>query len=234
MKFKIDPQIFARFPGIRIGVLILQGIDNGKGQQGALKILREEEKKQNSLLQGVDFGTLPETAGWRPIYEAFGSKPRDYRSSVEALLRRVRAGSGSLPSINPLVDLYNYISIHYYLPVGAEDLGKVVGDIKLTYAKGNESGKYIGGVEEETCYSGEVIYRDQEGFICRRWNWREADRTKIDENTKNAVLVIEALPVVSDEKLMSVLGEAKRLIEEQLGGRAMQKVLSVNDPEIEV
>lgn len=123
MKFKVDPQILAKFPGVRIGVLVLKGIDNTKNKEKIAALLKEEEKKQNTL-------------------------PSDFRSSIEALLRRVRTGN-PLPQINPLVDIYNYLSIHCYVPIGAEDLDKIVGDIELTFAKGDERGKYIGAEEEE-------------------------------------------------------------------------------------
>lgn len=233
MKFKVEPKIFEKFPGVRIGVLVILGMDNSKNKEEVAELLRREEKRQNQILQTVDFGTLPETARWRKIYEQFGSKPRDFRSSVEALLKRVRTGN-PVPSINPLVDLYNYLSIRYYLPAGAEDLDKVVGDIKLTFAKGVERGRCIGSEEIDTCYPGEIIYKDNKGFICRRWNWREANRTKIDEATQNAALVLEALPVVSEEKFKEALKEARELVGELLGGEVVSIALTQNVPVMEV
>lgn len=233
MKFKVDPKIFEKFPGVRIGVLVLLGIDNTKNKDKILSLLREEEKKQNQLLQTVDFGLLPETAGWRRIYQEFGSKPRDFRSSVESLLRRVRTGN-PLPKINPLVDLGNYISIHFYVTVGVEDLDKVAGDIELTFAQGNESGRYLGGEGEETCYPGEVIYKDDAGFICRRWNWREGERTMVEESTKNAVLVLEALPEISEKKFEEVPREVEQVLKDLLGGEIMLKILSKDRLEMEI
>jgi len=232
MKFKVDQKIFAKWPEVRIGVLVILGMDNTKNGDKVLALLREEEKKQNQILQTVDFGALPETAEWRQVYEQFSSKPRDFRSSVESLLRRVRTNN-PLPSINPLVDLYNYLSIKHYLPAGAEDLDKVVGDIELTFATGEEKGKYIGAETEENCYPGEVIYKDDQGFICRRWNWREGDRTKIEATTRNAVLVQEALPAVSEEKFNQALSEAKSLVENFLSGSTIVKILRENALELE-
>ena len=233
MKFKIDCRVFEKFPGVRIGVLALKNFDNTKNKEKIISLLREEEKIQNQLLQGVEFGKLAQTVGWRQIYRDFGSKPGDYYSSIEALLRRVRSGS-QLPHINPLVDLYNYLSIHHYLPVGAEDLAKIQGDVDLTFAKGDEKGRQIGEEKEETCYPGEVIYKDEIGFICRRWNWREADRTKIEENTKNAVLVLEVLPEIGDEKLVLALKEAVDLTKELLGAEITAKILSADQLEMEI
>lgn len=233
MKFKVDPKIFEKFPGVRIGVLSLTGLDNTRSKEQILNLLRTKESRQNSRLLNADFGVLPETVGWRKIYEQFGSKPRDFRSSIESLLRRVKTGN-PLPQINPLVDLYNYLSIHYYLPAGAEDLDKIVGDVELMFAKGEEKGKYIGGEAEESCYPGEIIYKDDMGFICRRWNWREGERTMIEETTKNAVLVLEALPIISGEKFSEALVEAERLVKDLLGGEISLKILSKDELEVEI
>ena len=73
-----------------------------------------------------------------------------------------------------------------------------------------------------------MIYKDDKGFICRRWNWREADRTKIEKDTKNAILVFEAMPAVSEEKLKKVLAEARELILQFLGGETKEFILKTN------
>ena len=211
----------------------MRGIDNTKNKDRILELLKKEEKKQNEILQTVDFGVLPETAGWRKIYDQFGSKPRDFRSSVEALLRRVRTGN-PLPQINSLVDLGNYISIHFYLTVGVEDLDKIVGDLELGFAEGNERGRYLGSEGEETCYPGEVIYKDEVGFICRRWNWREGERTIVEDYTKNAVMVLEVLPETEEKRFNEILTETEQLAKDLLGGQITLKILSESQLEMEI
>lgn len=233
MKFEVDPKIFDKWPGVKIGVAVLTGIDNGGHNGEILRLLRNEEAKTKGELLGVDFNQMTEVAVWKEVYKGFGSNPHDFRSSVEALLRRVRAGN-PLPQINDLVDLYNYLSIKYYLPIGAEDLDKTSGDIRLAFSDGTEKGIYIGSEAEDVCGIGEVIYKDDLGFICRRWNWREADRTKIEETTKNAVLVIEAMPPVTEEKLKLALEEGIELIKKYLGGETRKLVLSSSSPVFEL
>ncbi len=233
MKFSVDPMIFEKFPGVVIGVVAITSINNTGHNEELLKLLRAEEARQKELLKDVELGSLHEVSAWRQIYKDFGSGGKDYRSSVESLLRRARGGQKPLPQINNLVDLYNYISLKYRLPSGAEDLDKVVGDISLTFAKGDEKGVALGKSEEESCYSGEVIYKDGEGFICRRWNWREADRTKIDEHTKNAVLVIEKVVQVGDDVLGVALSEVKSLIGSYLSATCQVFQLSSIKQEVE-
>lgn len=231
MKFSIDPNIFQTFPGVSIGVLIVNDIVHDRNVDEIIHLLRQEEAKQKDVLNGVELGALPEIDAWREIYKKFGSNPHDFRSSVESLLRRVRAGK-PLPEINPLVDAYNYLSLKYHLPAGAEDLDKVIGDISLTFSNGTEKGIALGFETEETPETGEVIYKDADGFLCRRWNWREADRTKIEEKTKRAIVVMEKAGVVDDGILRSALEEAKGLIDRYLMVRSSVHILDAAKPEI--
>lgn len=224
MKFKVEPGIFKKFPGVRIGVLVVLGMNNTKGKKEIAKLLDSEQEKKQKKLAEVDLKEHPKIAPWREIYRKFGSKPRKYRSSVEALLRRVVADN-KLASINPLVDLYNYISIKHLVPAGAEDLDKVRGDIVLGFAKGNEKGKLIGSDDISTCDQSEAVYKDDLGFICRRWNWREGNRTKITPKTKNIVVVLEAVPAVNDQEFQAAVKEAVDLIQKHLKGKVEIQVL---------
>lgn len=225
MKFVIDKKIFEKWPEVIIDGLILKNIDNSGSNEQLTNLLRGQESKTQKDLRTVELGQLPEIAIWRKIHREFGSDPRDFPSSIEPLLRRVRGGK-LLPTINKLVDMYNYLSIKYRVPAGAEDIDKIMGDVRLTFADGSENGKYIGSDTVENCFAGEVIYKDGEGFICRRWNWREADRTKIDKNTKNALMVFEAAPPINIDKLNNLLSEAIKLSSEYLGGEQTQFILS--------
>jgi len=233
MKFIIINQIFEKYPGVEIGVIVIKGMDNTGRNEEILKLLRIEEANQKMLLAETEIGSLPEISQWREIYRSFGSHPKDYRSSVESLLRRARAGNKEIPHINKLVDLYNYLSLKFHLPAGAEDLDKVKGDIRLTFASGNEEGITIGSTQPEKCDPGEVIYQDEEGFICRKWNWREADRTKIDKETVNAVLVVEKAPSLSREKLSEALEEAEQHIKMHFKAGTESAILSQNKQSIE-
>lgn len=226
----VHADIFQAFPLTRIGVLVIENLKNHGENAAVLQFLRTEEVRQRDLLNAVELPSLPEIKVWRDAFKKFGSDPRDFRSSVEALLRRARAGNKPLPHINSLVDLYNYISIKYHMPVGAEDLDKIVGDVELAVSTGTEAGKALGSDEVESCYSGEVIYRDQESFLCRRWNWREADRTKIEEATSRAILVIDTVGGLESEALDRALNETQALIESHLGATVRSAILDSAHP----
>lgn len=231
MKFSVDEKIFKKWPEVIIGGLVLTDFDNKGTDKEILKLLRDQENKTQQELASLEMGQIPGVAAWRQIHKAFGSDPREYPSSIEALLRRARGGK-QLPEISKLVDLYNYFSLKYKVPAGAEDVDKISGDVVLTFANGNESGKYLGSDAVDTCFAGEVIYKDDKGFICRRWNWREADRTKIGENTKNALLVFEIALPTTTETLENLLKEAGELTSKFLKGSQTNFTLSQQNPKI--
>ena len=198
-------------------MLVVLGVDNKKSEK-ILNFLRQEEKAAREKLSNTVISEHEFVAPWREVYRNFGSKPNEYSSSVEALAKRVQKDK-ELPDINPLVNLYNALSLKHLLPFGGEDLDKIKGDISLAFAVGTEKGKYIGSDKEDSCYPGEIAYLDDLGFICRRWNWREADRTKLTKETKNVVLVAEALPPISNVHFKKAIEELSSLLTENLGGK---------------
>lgn len=233
MKFVVDPKIFDEFPGVKLGVVVGLKIDNTGIKPEINKLLKQWQEKQAQAFQGLELATHKRIAPWRGAYLKFGVKPSKYLSSIESLLKRVTSGS-TISYINPLVDLYNAMSFKYVLPFGAEDLDTVKGDIRLSFADGTERGKYIGYDIFETCQAGEVAYLDELGFICRRWNWREGDRTKITPDTQNFFLVAEALPPVDSQELEEAISEFTEFAQKNLGGKYATAVVDVNNSSFEV
>ncbi len=231
MKFSINPQIFEKWPNAKLGVVLIFGMNNSKQNDEILKLMQNQTEKCKEFA-GQDLKSLPFISCWREAYRVFGASPKKYPSSVEALVERTSKG-GKLPNINSLVNLYNYLSLKYLLPFGGEDLDEIKGNVELAFAKGDEKGKYIGSDKEEAALPQEVVYKDDAGFICRRWNWREADRTKFTDNTKNAVLVAEIISPEFEKQLQDGINELAKLIEKHLGGKVNIYFLDKNNPVID-
>lgn len=231
MNFRIEEEFWALFPAAHIGVVIARGIDNEVASEAATLLaqagaLSQDDKLDMAAL--VDWATHPAVAPWREAYRAFGLKPNKYRSSIESLLRSAR--TGSVRSINPLVDLYNSVSLRHQLPCGGEDLAAVVGDIRLTRAVGNELFAPLGSPEPQPPQAGEVIYRDDEGVLCRAWNWREAERTKLTASTRDAFLCVEVLPPLSEEALRAACADLAELVSQKLGASCRVEILGQQRP----
>lgn len=218
MKLVITETIIHEFPELVLGVVILHNIDNSQNRTEITERLRQAEATLSGKFGSTPVIEHPYIAAWREAYRKFGAKPKDYPSSVENLTRRVLNGA-TIGHINNLVSLYNTISLSYILPVGGEDLDKIVGDVLLTRAGNEEAAIFLLGEKgARPPHAGEIIYKDDVGAICRRWNWKEADRTKLTRETQNAFLVIEALPPVPRATVEAAICELADLVKQYCGG----------------
>lgn len=134
-------------------------------------------------------------AAWDEVFKAFGAKPKRTPCSASALRKRVKR-DGSLPPLDPVVDIYNAISIRYAIPVGGENLAAYSGAPRLTLADGSEPFDTFkeGEPVVENPEPGEVIWRDDLGVTCRRWNWRQGIRTRLDSQAQSMWFILESLP----------------------------------------
>jgi DNA/RNA-binding domain of Phe-tRNA-synthetase-like protein len=119
------------------------------------------------------------------------------------LLKRVQR-DGALPPVNAIVDLYNAVSLRYALPVGGEDAATYVGAPRLIRAVGTErfDTTQNGVAQTETPEPGEVVWCDDLGVTCRRWNWRQGTRTRIETSTTRAWFILEALGPMPEADLL--------------------------------
>ncbi len=224
MKLKIEPRILEKFPELKIGVVTARDIDNHGFSDEIMQLIRKKEKEIQENYNTETLSQDPKISSWRKAYSSFGAKPKKYKSSVESLYRTALKGI-DLRHINKIVDLYNYISMKHMIPAGGDDIAKVDGDIILKFAVGDEPFTALNSTEREFVKEGEVVYADNKEVLCRRWNWRECDKTKMTEETKDVILVIEALPPATKEELEEVEEDLSRLITEYCGGKIRTDIL---------
>lgn len=232
-KFIIEDDFWDIFPGAKIGIVLCNGIDNTiKDEDKYREIIQASEKEALKYLENEQFSTNEVIKVWREAFKKFKTK-KGARSSIEALLKRAYNGNG-LGTINPLVDIYNSISLKYALPCGGEDIDSFVGNIRLTKAEGNEDFITLGSEKSEPPYEGEIVYKDDAGAICRCWNWREAVRTMLTEDTKNAFLCIELVDEKRVEEFESALKDLSKMVEDNLGGTCKVSILDINNKEVTI
>jgi DNA/RNA-binding domain of Phe-tRNA-synthetase-like protein len=233
MQFVVENDFWAVFPEALIGVVVAHGFDNAGAKRTEIDaLLSDAARTAATALAGAEMATHPAVAPCRRAYQAFGIKPSKFRSSIESLLRSAQAGR--IRGINPLVDLYNTVSLRHMLPCGGEDLAMIQGDIRLARAHGHELFVPLGASQNEPPQPGEVIYRDDAGVICRCWNWREADRTKLTETTTDAVLFIEAVQEIGAAQLRAACDDLAGLVRAHLDGTVTVEVLDRSRPVLQL
>ncbi len=233
MKFKIDSAISEKFPGLNIGVVVVKGIGNTGVNDEVMNLIREREKEIKENFNRETLSENPKINAWRKAYSSFGAKPKKYKCSVENLYRMILEGI-ELKHINKIVDIYNYISIKNMIPVGGDDTDKVDGSITLKIAKGDEPFKELNSDEIKNPKEGEVVYADDKEVLCRRWNWRECDKSKMTEQTKNVALVVEGLPPATKEEVEQIINELAELVKKHCGGEASTFILDKDNSEADI
>ncbi len=225
MKFQIDRKIFEQNPDLKIGAILIKGMDNSKRVSSVESLLRGVCAQREKEFKDKDVFEHPMVKAWCQAYGRFGVNPQKYPPSIAALLKRVKSGK-QLTHINVLVDLYNYFSMKYLLPIGGEDIDWLCGDLNLTFTKGNEPFRPIGSIEVDMAKEGEGAYMDDAGITCRYWNYRECERTKFTNKTVNAVLFVEDLSKIHIDEFGSMLNEMQQTISKYIGGQIETYILN--------
>lgn len=233
MKFVVEFKIFKEFPGLNVGIVRGKNIDNLGKSAEIMSLIRKEEAAIRSECDSETLSQHPKIKAWRKAYSSFGAKPKKYKSSVESLYRMILKGSG-LRHINKIVDIYNYISLKHMVPVGGDDTAKVNGDIHLKFAHGDEPFTALKSEEIETAKEGEVVYTDAKEVLCRRWNWRECEKTKMREGTKEVLLVVEGLPPITKKEVKEIIEELSGLISQYCQGETKTNILDEANREVEI
>lgn len=193
----IAPEVFALRPDFRALSIFAEGVSNTDATPETTSAL-DRACKQPCAETWAEF----HREAWRQAYRGFGAKPQRTACSAEALLKRV-GRDGLVPSVNAVVDLYNAVSLRYAIPVGGENAGAYMGIPQLVRAAGDEPFDTMQAGEPVTEHpeSGEVIWRDELGVTCRRWNWRQGSRTRVEAGTTEMWFVLEALDPMPDAAL---------------------------------
>ncbi len=231
MKLTIADSVIAQFPDVKLGLLVIHNLNNAKGTNESFTFLCETAEQMRKQLDMESLLQNPKINDWREAYRKFGAKPSEFRSSVEALLRRVLQNK-DMPNISNLVNIYNAISIKHLLPAGGDDLDKVEGDILLTVAQGNELFTGFHSEQSETARVGEVIYKDDKEVLCRRWNWRECAKTMMTKDTKNVCIVLEGLQSTTNLELSAAISELQHVLSTYCCGTHKQVIVDKNNKSI--
>lgn len=223
-KFIIKENFWEIFPDANVGVLVLEELNNnGQSSDKILKFLSESNEEAKKYLTAPQLSQNAVIAVWREAYKKFKTK-KGVRSSIEALLKRVDKGN-EISSINPLVDIYNGVSLKYGMPCGAEDIDTFAGNLSLAVTEGGDEFYALGDEENSPTLPGEVCYTDDIGAVCRCFNWRDGKRTMITEDTKRAFVVIESVNNERNNEIIEALEEISAYASEELGATKKSLVL---------
>ena len=215
MKFIVEKEVFDKLDDVCFGIVVAKGIDNTQKIEKIQSLLEEGIKANEEKYEGKKVKESEEVACYRDAFRTLGINPNKFMSSIEAMLTRVSKKKG-LPSINPIVDIGNAMSLKYYLPMGAHDIDTITPqDVEVRFSRQGDRFIPFGEEEEaEILDPGELVYAVGNKVRTRRWIWRQSEEGKIVESTKNIFFPIDGFKNSNYDNLMAAREELATLLKE--------------------
>lgn len=163
--------------------------------------------------QGRTPGQIPEVAASRRLYREFGIDPTSTRPSSEALLRRAVKGM-DLYQLWNVVDVGNWVSLEFQLPLGLYDARKIEPfDGERVQVRVGHTGEEYAGIRKGTVHvGGRLCVGDRRGAFGSPTS--DSMRTCIDETTVDLAAIVFA-PTECEGVRLETVGRAlaTRLLE---------------------
>ncbi|MEJ7763168.1 MAG: phenylalanine--tRNA ligase beta subunit-related protein [Thermomicrobiales bacterium] len=194
--FTVAPDLFALFPGLSVAGAVAHGLDNQTANPATGARWHAAWRAASTLGSSYpNAQSHPHVAPWREAMRAAGAAPKQFPSSIEAILRRAMKG-GEPFAISPLVDGYNSVSLDLVIPAGGFDLDDLPAGLELRRTVAGDTFLTLGDAEAIVVSPGEYGYASGSTVLTRHIAWRQSRRAAITAGTRSVVLLSEILPGV--------------------------------------
>ena len=190
MFFRVDKKIANVGDGIYTGVVVAYGLDNKTDCPQIAMLLQNEVKRVYNSFNGQSVKDIESLNIYRDAMKNLGINPLKFPCSIEAILTRI-IKKGELPSFGPVVDLGNYISVKYQVPVGVHDMDTMTDDLYIRLATLDDCKSEENQYEGDKLVEGEPVYATGTSVRTRRWLWRQMQAGRVSEESTNFIFPID-------------------------------------------
>ena len=216
MKFEVSKSFFDKLEDCVFGVVVVKNFDNEVSYDYINKVFEENLQSSKGKFLNVKIKEEMWILPYREAFRKLNINPNKYMCSIVALMTRISKGN-DIPHINSIVDLGNALSLKYELPVGVHDIDNFInGDIQIRESDGNDNFIPFGGTEIEHHDVGEIIYASGNEVKTRRWTWRQGERSKVTEQSKNFFILIDGF-ISNKDKVLELQNELVKFLKDDLG-----------------
>jgi DNA/RNA-binding domain of Phe-tRNA-synthetase-like protein len=220
MEIQVSKTICDLVPGFSVGIIQYRDIQVGESPQmlkGRLQLFQESIyfdllEKNVTDLEGIK--------EWRAIFKTTGKDPNRYRHSAEALYRRI-AKQNYLQPIHSAIDLNNFFSLEYQIPIGVYDSDKLMGNVTIKIGKENE--EYTGLNGRTNNMANLLISADEQGPFGSPFV--DSERTAVTEKTTNALQIVYLRPSSSPESKQKMTESLMNMFIQIHGGSGTYRIL---------
>jgi DNA/RNA-binding domain of Phe-tRNA-synthetase-like protein len=208
-------------PDFKVGVIQYDSITVGDSPQmvkGRLQLF--QESIYFDLLDGKSVTSLEGIKEWRDIFKKIGKDPNRYRHSAEALYRRIRK-QNYLQSVHSAIDINNFFSLEYQVPIGIYDAAKISGDVCIRMGEKNET--YFGLNGRENSLEKLIVSADKLGPFGSPFV--DSERTAVTSSTTRALQIVYLRPSMTEQNATKLLESLMKMFIQIHGGEATFKIL---------
>ncbi|HWI49826.1 MAG TPA: phenylalanine--tRNA ligase beta subunit-related protein [Rummeliibacillus sp.] len=228
-KITLNSSITNKVPTFKIGIIHYTKIVVAESPQ---MIKGRTQLYQENLYLELQEQPVTERPGikeWRSTWKALGADQNRYRHSAESLMRRI-AKQNYLTPFHSAVDLNNFFSLQYEIPIGIYDVNLLDGDI--TIALGDEETGYEGLNGRYNSLKNIAYSRDAKGPFGSPFV--DSKRTSVTENTTDAIQLFYLRPSVSQEECTELLNAAGKMFSQIHGGDYTTALLTNEQAQVEI
>ena len=153
--------------------------------------------------------------GYLELYDSFAVARQKH--AIQNLIELAKE-SGKIPTINTAVDSYNLVSLSRGLIVGAHDIDKIKGDVRVKISDSSETYVPLGANSRQPVPRGEYVFVDDEVVLCRL-DTKQGEQTKISNSTRNIFLYVQGNKRTGQRELDSAVEEICDNIVKFCGGK---------------
>ncbi|HWL23391.1 MAG TPA: phenylalanine--tRNA ligase beta subunit-related protein [Ureibacillus sp.] len=227
MKISINPSLFETNDQLKFGIIHYTKIVVSKSPQMIKGRTRLYQENLFFELQETPVTERPGIAEWRKVWKSFGADPNRYRHSAESLMRRI-AKENYLEPFHLAVDLNNFFSLQFEIPIGIYDTSKIHGDVSITV--GNEETGYEGLNGRYNSLKNILCSIDEEGAFGSPFV--DSKQTSVTEETTNAIQIFYLRPSLTENECNELLQSAGKMFCQVAGGDYQPFILSAKEPAI--
>jgi len=223
-KFTVSDEVFEIFPDACFGVVVAEIAGDPIEISSLEATMRlEADRVRAALKSAQDVRAHPNVSAWRDAFVRLGLNPNRFPSSIEALLSRVARG-GAPPSVNPVVDAANTVSLRHLVPIGAHDAGTFAGDIELRISGNGDMFTPFGEIDPEPVPPGEIVYACGNQVRTRKWVWRQSEIGKIVPSTARVFFPIDGFAGKTDDCVRRARRDLAMLCRDMLGAGIVREM----------
>jgi len=208
--------VVKRFPELAICVGVIKNVSNKRTNSRIEELKRRVIEEVKLSFNVEELKDNPIVRSYRDFYWKLGIDPTKTRPSGEALLRRVLRGK-PLPTISTVVDAYNLTSLKTIIPLSGFDLKRIKSPLQIRFSKENEEFRGIGMPKPIKLKNNMLVLADTHQVLCI-YPYRDADATKISEETKEVIIVGYGAPGIDEQRLRNAVETTLEFIESVAGG----------------